>query len=150
VANITVAVFNENPSLIDPEYDDLTTPRPEYYRFTPPSTIFDLDPALLKNNFADNCCAVSDLVLHWEIIFSPTPDPSTAAHNPITKPPITDQTGQPSSYSLGDIDFLADGVTQTDIIHKINYWLVDCHGNPSAKQPVNIIIKPRPGMTKTP
>jgi len=150
VNDIQSAVFNPNPNLlITPVYDDLTTPRPDYYRFTPLSTILDLDPSALKNNFNDNCCPVGSLVLHWEIFFTATSDPSTVAHNPILKPPITDQIGQPSLYP-SIIDFPGDGVTFLDVIHHINYWLVDCNGNQSAKQTVNIVIKPRPNLVKVP
>ena len=149
VSNIQSAVYNPNPNLsILPAYDDLTTPRPEYYSFIPPSTIFDLNK--ITNNFNDNCCNDDNLIIHWEIIFAPTPNPATAAHGAITKPPITGQIGQPSLYP-SVIDFPGDGVTFLDVIHQINYWLEDCNGNPlinPVKQTVNIIIKPRPKITK--
>ena len=150
VSNIQSAVYNPNPNvLISPLYDDLTTERPEYYRL-PSTAIFDLDE--VTNNFDDNCCADEDLVIHWEIIFAPTPDPSTVLHLPITKAPITGKTGQPSLYT-GVIDFPGDGVTFLDVIHQINYWLEDCHGNPKVpvdpvKKTVNIVIKPRPKITR--
>jgi hypothetical protein len=89
------------------------------------------------------------LIIHWEILFAPTPNPASVAHELITKPPILGQTGQPSAY--GDILFPGDGVTFTDIIHQINYWLEDCNGNPASNpviHSVNIIIKPRPNIIK--
>ncbi|MDP3644088.1 MAG: HYR domain-containing protein, partial [Bacteroidota bacterium] len=150
VENIQNAVYNPTPNLsITPEYDDLTTPRPEYYRLTATSKLLDLDP--VANNFNDNCCADNLLIIHWEIIFASTPNPATAAHELVTKPAILGQTGQPSAY--GDIDFPGDGVNFTDIIHQINYWLEDCNGNPASNpviHTVNIIIKPRPNVVKVP
>jgi hypothetical protein len=149
VSNILSAVYNPNSTpLIVPEYDDLTTPRPEYYTMTAVSKLLNLDATI--NNFNDNCCADNTLIIHWEIIFAPTPDPSTKDHDPITKSPITAQKGQPSAY--GDIDFPGDGVTFLDVIHQINYWLEDCHGNPASNPTIktlNIIIKPRPNLIKT-
>ncbi|MFZ4520108.1 MAG: HYR domain-containing protein [Bacteroidales bacterium] len=145
VNNIISAVYNPTPTPgITPEYDDITTPRPEYYQFTLGSTVLNLDPN--GNNFNDNCCADNQLVIHWRIDFSPTPDPSTAAHLPITKPAISGQTGQPSLY--GNIEFPGDGVNFTNINHFLYYWLVDCHGNASAEQMVTITIKPRPDVQK--
>ncbi|MCX6233721.1 MAG: HYR domain-containing protein, partial [Bacteroidetes bacterium] len=145
--NIDSALYNPNPTPgIIPEYDDLTYARPEYYLFSEGDTIFNLDPVI--NNFSDNCCADDGLILHWRIDFSPTPDPSTQAHLPITKPAIADQTGQPSEY--GDIEFPADGVYFTDIDHYLYYRLEDCNGNLSAEQMVTITIKPRPNVVKTP
>jgi uncharacterized repeat protein (TIGR01451 family) len=143
--NINTAIYNPNPTpLIIPEYDDITVPRPEYYLFSAGSTIFDLDPII--NNFNDNCCADNQLVLHWRIVFSPTPDPSTILHLPITKPAITDQVGQPSEY--GNIEFPADGVYFTDTQHFLYYSLEDCNGNLSAEQMLTITIKPRPNVIK--
>jgi hypothetical protein len=145
--NIDSALYNPNPTPgIIPEYDDLTYARPEYYLFSEGDTIFNLDPVI--NNFSDNCCADDGLILHWRIDFSPTPDPSTQAHLPITKPAIADQTGQPSEY--GNIEFPADGVDFTDIDHYLYYRLEDCNGNLSAEQMVAITIKPRPNVIKMP
>ncbi|MCX6236039.1 MAG: hypothetical protein NTY07_00550, partial [Bacteroidia bacterium] len=144
--SIIDATFNATP--LDPEYDDLTTPRPEYYKFIHGSTEFNL--SAVAGNFADNCCAVNDLVLHWKIDFSPVPDPDPThlpLHNPVTKAPITDQIGQPSAYG-SDILFPSDGLNFTDVTHKLIYWLVDCHGKASAEQTVNITVKPRPRIIK--
>ena len=72
VENIQNAVYNNTPTVgIVPEYDDLTTPRPEYYRLTAASKLLDLDPVI--NNFNDNCCPNNSLIIHWEILFAPTP-----------------------------------------------------------------------------
>ncbi len=145
VNNVISAVYNPAPTPgITPEYDDITTARPEYYQFTLGSNIFDLDPNV--NNFNDNCCADNQLVIHWRIDFSPTPDPSTALHPPVTKPAIPAQTGQPSIY--GNIEFPGDGVNFINIDHHLYYWLVDCNGNASAEQMVTITIKPRPNVIK--
>jgi hypothetical protein len=145
VNNIISAVYNPNPNLsISPEYDDLTTPRPEYYQFTAGSTIFDLDQNI--NKYDDNCCAANLLTLHWRIDFTPTPNPATVAHELITKPAIPDQTGQPSAY--GDIQFPGDGVTFKDVDHYITYWLIDCHGNKSVEKVVKVTVKPRPNLIK--
>jgi len=150
VSNIQNAVYNPTPTAgIVPEYDDLTSPRPEYYLLTAISKLFDLDPTI--NNFKDNCCATNLLIIHWEIIFAPTPNPASVAHEMITKPAILGQTGQPSAY--GDIQFPGDGVTFTNITHHINYWLEDCHGNPASNpliHTVDIIIQPRPKIIKNP
>jgi hypothetical protein len=143
VNNLINAVYNAAPT--DPDYDDLTTPRPDYYKFIKSGTEFNLDPG--TSNFADNCCAVGDLKLHWRIVFSPIPNPADPAHAPITKAPITDQIGQPSAYPV-DIEFPGDGVNFSDITHKIYYWLEDCNGNISAEQTLTITIKPRPNILK--
>jgi len=150
VNNIISAVYNPTPTpLIIPEYDDITTPRPEYYLLTSTGKFLDLDPII--NSFDDNCCADNSLKIHWRIVFAPTPNPATVAHELITKPAITGQTGQPSAY--GDILFPGDGVTFTDVVHRIYYWLEDCNGNPKGipnEQFVNITIKPRPNIMKVP
>jgi hypothetical protein len=101
------------------------------------------------NNFNDNCCAVGSLVIHWRIDFSPVPN-QAPPHALFTKPAIPDQTGQPSGYLLGNIDFPGDGVNFTDVAHKIYYRLVDCNGNSSTEKFINIIIKPRPNLIKVP
>jgi hypothetical protein len=144
VNNIISAVYNESPT--DPDYDDLTTPRPEYYLLTAASKLLDLDPII--NNFDDKCCADNSLIMHWRIVFAPTPNPATVAHELITKPAITAQTGQPSAY--GDILFPGDGVTFTDVVHQIYYWLEDCNGNKSAEQILSVTVKPRPNIIKVP
>jgi hypothetical protein len=145
VNDIQSAIYNATPT--DPNYDDLTTPRPDYYRFTPPSSVFNLDAVV--NNFNDNCCAVGSLVIHWRIDFTAVPS-QAPPHAPFIKPAIPDQTGQPSAYLLGNIDFPGDGVNFTNVIHKIYYRLVDCNGNSSTEKFVNIIIKPRPNVIKVP
>jgi hypothetical protein len=145
VNNIITAIYNPAPTPgIIPEYDDITVPRPEYYIFTAGSTQFDLDPAL--NNFNDNCCADDQLIIHWRIVFSPTPNPATAIHELITQAPIVNQTGQPSSY--GEIHFPGDGVYFTDIDHYLYYQLEDCNGNYSSEQVITITISPRPNVVK--
>ena len=72
----------------------------------------------------------------------PDRNPADPAHPPVTKAPIIDQTGQPSVYP--SLEFPGDGVNFSDVTHSLFYWLVDCHGNTSVEQAVNITIKPRP------
>jgi hypothetical protein len=106
--------------------------------------IFDLDS--IGNNFDDNCCFDKTLIPHWRIDFSPTPNPATVLHEPITKPAITDQVGNPSTYGI--IEFPGDGVTFNETVHYLYYRLVDCHGNSSAEQMVPVTIIPRPNIIK--
>jgi uncharacterized repeat protein (TIGR01451 family) len=143
--NVINAVYNPNPTPgIIPEYDDVTFPRPEYYLFESGSTVFDLDSTL--NNFFDNCCSDEELIIHWRIDFSPTPNPATVLHELITQPPIPPQTGQPSEY--GDIEFPSDGVYFNNIDHYMYYWLEDCNGNVSEEQMFIITVTPRPNVIK--
>ena len=153
VSTIQSAVYNPTPTAVPPgypEYNDLTTPRPEYYQFTKGSTIFDLDPAIGANNFEDNCCPVGSLILHWRIDIADTPDPLNPAPAKISYAPITG-TDQPSKHD--DFRLPGDGVTFTDVIHQISYWLEDCTGPPgnmSPEQSRSIIISPRPNIIKMP
>ena len=116
-------------------------PDPDYYLFKKGSTLFDLDP--VANNFSDNCCATNSLVLHWRFDFANTPNPA-APPAMLTHASITG-TGQPSTYST-DIQIPGDGVTFTNVVNTISYWLVDCNGNGSAEKLVTVTIKPRPDV----
>jgi len=138
VENLISAVFVSNNLEINPD--------PDYYLFMKGNTIFDLDPAILKNNFNDNCCANNLLEIHWRIDFTDTPNPLAPPPN-LTFAPISGN-GQPSAY-FSDIKLPGDGVNFTPVIHKITYWLVDCNGNKSLEKEVNITIKPRPNIIKT-
>jgi hypothetical protein len=118
-------------------------PEPDYYLFKAGDKTLDLNS--LINNFNDNCCTDAQLEIHWRIDFNDTPNP---APPPIllSYPPISG-TGQPSAYGA-DIHFPGDGVTFSNVNHKITYWLVDCHNNRSMDHEVVITIKPRPQLIK--
>ena len=142
VNNIISATYNPTPLPgITPEYDDLTTPRPEYYNFVSGFTQFNLNPL----EFEDNCCE-DGFIIHWRIEFTATPNPATIAHEPINWPYISG-TGQLSDYGT-DIHFPGDGVYFTNIEHHIYYWLTDCNGNSSEEQAITITVLPRPNVIK--
>ncbi|TRZ70062.1 MAG: HYR domain-containing protein, partial [Bacteroidetes bacterium] len=126
VNNIITAIY-DGAGDINPE-------RPDYYIFQ----AGDLDITGIN----DNCCALQDMVVHWRIDFTPTPDP-LPPHNLVNTPSISG-TGQPSE----NIELPGDGVTFLDVTHKITYWIVDCHNNTSAETTVDITIKPRPNIIK--
>ena len=112
---------------------DIKPDRPEYYLFETGDISLDLNSAL----FADNCCPVNSLTIHWQIDFKGgTPAPITG-------------TGQPSTYA-GSIPLPGDGNTFLNVVHTISYWLTDCNGNSTSHFPVNITIKPRPQVDKIP
>jgi hypothetical protein len=142
--SIINATYNANPT--DPDYDDLTTPRPEYYNFAAHSMELDI----ASSNFKDNCCDVSKLILHWQIDFTATRNPADKANSyaKTTQTSITG-TGQPSTYGI-DIHFPSEAVDFTDVTHTITYWLEDCNGNISEKKTTSITVKPRPRVTKMP
>jgi len=145
VSDIQSAVYNPTPT--DPNYDDLTTPRPDYYQFTTGNTVFDLDPT--ANSFFDNCCAVSSLILHWRIDFVALP--AQAPPHALYTPASISGTGQPSTHA--GFQLPGDGVNYSKVIDKIYYWLEDCTGPPGNLSPEhsrNIIINPRPNIVKTP
>ncbi|MGV8114623.1 MAG: HYR domain-containing protein [Lentimicrobium sp.] len=143
VNSIISASYNPSPTPgIIPEYDDVTTPRPEYFNLTSGSTQFNLDPA----QYEDNCCDDEDLIIHWRIEFTSTPNPATIIHEPIIWTNLTG-TGQISDYG-SDIHFPGDGVYFTDITHRIYYWIVDCNNNPSPEQSITVTITPRPNVIK--
>jgi len=131
VENLNSAAYISSALKINPD--------PDYYLFKSGSTLFDLDP--VANNFSDNCCATNSLVIHWRLDFTNTPN-QTPPPAVLTHPSITG-TGQPSAYG-SDIQLPGDGVNFTSVVHTITYWLVDCNGNRSADQVVNISVNPRP------
>ena len=131
----------------DPRDNLQINPNPDYYLFRAGSPIFDLDPQVLVNNFNDNCCENGDLVIHWRMDFVDTPDPANQPQGVLTHPSIPDQTGQPALYGA-DIHIPGDGVTFSNAIHSIFYWLEDCNGNLSAEIEVLITITPRPNIIK--
>jgi len=111
--------------------------RPDFYIFKPGETSLDLS----LSNFADIFPASCAVEIHWQIDFSPTPDP-TPPHNMVTKPPVSG-TGQPSKITE-NILFPGDGLNFNNAVHTITYKIVDCHGNISYTKSQTITIKPRP------
>jgi len=109
--------------------ENFTPTRPEYYLFMVGNTELDL------SNLADNCCAVSTLIIHWRIDFSGGGSLSG--------------TGQPSTYGT-DIVLPGDGVTNNNVFHTISYWIEDCESQLYPEQQVNITIRPRPNLIKMP
>ena len=122
---------------------DINPDRPEYYTFSHGDPRLDLN----TSNLTDNCNLMNCLPvqIHWQIVFSPTPDP-LPPHNPVTKSPVTG-TGQPSEI-VGSIQFPGDGVTFNNTVHTITYWIKDCAGNESLPQSQTITIRPRPNIIK--
>jgi hypothetical protein len=112
---------------------DIEPDRPDYYLFEAGETTLDLNTA----TFSDNCCTAAELEIHWRIDFNGGIPASITG------------TGQPSTFGL-DIELPGDGTTFTDLVHTITYWLVDCNGNPSPPETVNITIRPRPDVIKQP
>lgn len=110
----------------------------DYYTFKPGDTRLDLSPS----NFADIIPTSCPVEIHWQIDFSPTPDPVT--HNPVTKPSVSG-TGQPSTYG-SEIQFPGDGVDFNSVVHTITYKIVDCNNNISYTNTQKITIKPRPNI----
>lgn len=131
VNNIITAIFNGT--------NDINPFRPDYYIFKPGDLTLDI------TGIADNCCAPVDMVIHWRIDFTPTPDP-IPPHSLLNTPSVSG-TGQPSAH-IGNIEFPGDGVYFLNVTHKILYWMVDCHNNTSAITTVDITIKPRPNVIK--
>ena len=134
----TYVTSDPNPFVnhIDPNL--VKNPSPDYHTFT--SGMEDLD----IQNINDNCCDEEDMTIHWRIDFTATPDPL----NPGMLPAAASITGseQPSTY--GNILFPGDGVTFTEVIHTITFWVVDCNGNRSLDQVQPITITPRPQIIK--
>jgi hypothetical protein len=118
---------------------DITPVRPEYYTFVSGTPFLDI------SGMTDNCCLPQNMVIHWQINFTPTPDP-VPPHNLVNTPPING-TGQPSLYGA-DFQLPGDGVNFTDVVHTITFTLTDCNGNSSLPVTVNITVKPRPDVIK--
>jgi len=114
---------------------DIDTDMPEYYTFISGNTTLDLDPL----SFSDNCSLSCAVEIRWKI------DMNDGTQIPAL--PAVYQTGQPSAFGSA-IEFKGDGTNFTTVTHTITYWIVDCAGNVSDPQTQNILIKPRPGITK--
>jgi len=109
---------------------------PDYYIFKSGDTRLDLSPSNFANIIPPSCA----IEIHWQIDFSPTPDPIT--HLPVTKPSVSG-IGQPSAFGT-NILFPGDGVNFNSVVHTITYQVVDCHGHISYTNSQTITIKPRP------
>ncbi|QIA06266.1 HYR domain-containing protein [Draconibacterium halophilum] len=115
-------------------------------------TMFAGDEYLNLLTLEDNCCDSTEMIIHWRIEFSDTPDPQTG--DAVTHDDISG-TGQPASYRHPvtdvptDIYLWGDGVTFTEVVHHIFYWVEDCNGNTSETVVEEIIITPRPEIIKT-
>jgi hypothetical protein len=142
VDKLNSVVYNEtnpNPNAgIDPNL--VKVPSPDYYTFIAGDISLDL------TNLYDNCCATTDLEIHWIIEFENTPDPLNPSGPPLSHPDISG-TGQPSTYG-SDIYLWGDGVNYTTVTHTITYYATDCNGNDSPTKTENIIVTPRPQIIK--
>jgi len=116
--------------------NEIVIENPDYFTFKQGDTRLDLSPS----NFADIIPPSCSVEIHWQIDFSPTPDPIT--HNPVTKPSVSG-TGQPSAHG-SEILFPGDGVDFNNVVHTITYQIVDCNGHVSYTNTQTITIKPRP------
>lgn len=137
----TYTTGTPNPNIYT-EDNLILDPSPDVFVFEAGNTTLDL------SNFADNCCDIDSLIIHWRIDFVDTYDPMNFRTTPtlISHPSITG-TGQPSEYG-SDIHFPGDGVTFEIVTHTINYWVEDCNGNISDEQQEDIIVTPRPELIK--
>jgi len=129
-------VENIHSAYYDAVKQDIIIDRPDYFTFKPGDTRLDLSPS----NFADIITPSCAVEIHWQIDFSPTPDPVT--HNPVTKAPVSG-IGQPSAITE-NILFPGDGVDFNNVVHTITYQVVDCNGHVSYTNTQTITIKPRP------
>ncbi len=129
---LSECVENIISATYDPNTIDILPARPDYYIFGANNPLLDI------TGLTDNCCGTASMTINWRIDF----DGGTPAS-------ITG-TGQLSSYG-SDIQFPGDTAPyDTDLVHTITYWVVDCHGNTSPTQTQNITIKPRPNIIKAP
>jgi hypothetical protein len=130
---MTECVENIQNATYDPATMDITPTRPDYYIFVGGSPG---DIRLDISNLSDNCCGTASMTINWRIDFSGGGSISG--------------TGQLSAHG-SDIQFPGDTAPyDTDLVHTITYWVVDCHGNTSPTQTQTITIKPRPDVKKVP
>jgi hypothetical protein len=114
---------------------DIKPDRPDYYIFKSGSTDLDLNPG----TFTDNCPLNCMVEIRWRIVF--------AGGSTLPPFPSLYNTGQLSSYSS---DIIFPGSATSNLVHTITYQIVDCHGNASLPQTINITINRRPIVTKLP
>jgi hypothetical protein len=132
-APLVVCVENLISAVFDPAKLDINTDRPEYYNFVAGNTSLDINPL----TFTDNCNLSCPVEIRWKIIMNDGTQ--------IPPLPAAYQTGQPSAYG-SDIRFSGDGITFTNVVHTITYWIVDCNGNVSDPMNQTITVKPRPNL----
>jgi len=127
---MTECVESIQNATYDPATMDITPARPDYYIFS------SGDPRLDISSLNDNCCGTASMTINWRIDFSGGGSISG--------------TGQLSAHG-SDIQFPGDTAPyDTDLVHTITYWVVDCHGNTSPTKTQTITIKPRPNVVKMP
>ena len=130
---------NPNPNVgVDPNL--AKNPSPDYYTFKNGDTSLDI------TDLQDNCCNQEDMTINWQIDFADTPDPLNPTGPALSHASISG-TGQPSDYG-SDMLFPGDGVYFNTVTHTITFWVEDCNGNISNTQVQNIVITPRPQITK--
>lgn len=112
---------------------DIQPDRPEYYTFVAGSTVLDIDPSTI----IDNCGLTCTPEIRWRIDFNDGTSIPAAAGQFIS--------GQPSTYG-SNIQF--PGIITGNLIHTITYQIVDCSGNATPPQVVDITITPRPNVIK--
>jgi hypothetical protein len=135
---VTYDPNNPNPFFNHVDPNLIKSPSPDYRTFPAGDTSLDL------LTLEDNCCDSTEMIIHWRIEFSTTYDPFTG--NPISHPDVSG-IGQPSERG-SDIELWGDGVFFNPITHKIFYWVEDCNGNITDEIEQNIVITPRPEITK--
>ena len=133
---LTECVENIRSATYNVVTKEIIIDKPDYYTFNQGDTRLDLSPS----NFADIFQSSCPVEIHWQIDFSPTPDPIT--HLPVTKSSVAG-TGQPSAHG-SEIQFPGDGVDFNNTVHTITYQIVDCHGHIFYTNTQQITIKPRP------
>jgi len=124
-----------DPYLID------NTATEDFFLFISGNPGLDLD--LDAIGYSDNCCLPTDgYSIEWTITFD-TNTPNGVGGTTITG------SGQPSAHP-DDIKLWGDRVNYTTLHHSITYRITDCNGNESDPVERDIIITPRPKITKMP
>lgn len=124
VQSIDTASWN---GLVEPN-TDIVPERPDWYIIEPGNMALDLD----TTQFTDNCCLANQMTILWQINF-------TNGHPPVSG------TGQPSQSAPIKLWGTTNNI---NVIHTITYVIVDCNGNPSIPEVVDILIRPRPNVIK--
>jgi len=119
VEAITQAVFNKTPT--DPDVDDLTYLRPDYYLFGAGFTILNL------SNILDNCGLPANPI-SWTIDFG--------------------NNGSVELLGTGQISTYGSAIQFPVGTNRITYTVIDSAGNQSV-QHVDLVVTPRPTLTKT-
>ena len=98
--------------------DDLTYPRPDYYRHSPGNTLLDI------YGLSDNCTPVQDLLITWELDFGDNGVIDETGTGQLSQPP-------PVYFPVGT--------------NKIHYTVRDECGN-TTTQTITLIVSPRPDI----